>query len=382
MKKIFIALIVIASIFPLSFQTSYAREISFIYINGSGNNEQKTKDWFFEGVNKLHPFMKKAFETNDFTCEKFLMKGQDSIKQEPVIFFWGEMSRVEIEKLGQKLHYAKMLSPKIAQFVREVFAYWIHDAIWVSKSQNMKPITDKLHEDVMSEYNNGNQIVLLGYSAGSFVSYEYLLRKSRYIDTNRFLDHLKEAEEENEENSTYLKLENTCIDAVEKSNIAFSSSSSKLIINQDLNQIKEIYPKLDEYSDKYCVPDDAVKGVINFASPFSLFYSEIADFNKIMNAKSRLLYIYIIESNKFLLTVNWANDPLGFPVAKNLSFEDVEELFDVHLKPNLGYVHDKSDRKSRTPFFFAHDSYWSNSKRFAETVVQAYREGYLNYYGK
>ena len=30
--------------------------ISFVYINGSNNNDEKMSNWYIEGVQKLHPF--------------------------------------------------------------------------------------------------------------------------------------------------------------------------------------------------------------------------------------------------------------------------------------------------------------------------------------
>lgn len=37
-------------------------DVSFIYINGSNNNDEKMKNWYEEGVRKLHPVLRKKFE--------------------------------------------------------------------------------------------------------------------------------------------------------------------------------------------------------------------------------------------------------------------------------------------------------------------------------
>ena len=43
----------------------FAQEnVSFVYINGSNNNDVKMRNWYINGVNKLHPVMKKKFEKN------------------------------------------------------------------------------------------------------------------------------------------------------------------------------------------------------------------------------------------------------------------------------------------------------------------------------
>lgn len=36
--------------------------LTFLYINGSNNNDTKMKDWYIRGVNKLHPVMKKSLK--------------------------------------------------------------------------------------------------------------------------------------------------------------------------------------------------------------------------------------------------------------------------------------------------------------------------------
>lgn len=372
-------IIFILLLFTCIFNSVKAQEVSFIYINGSNNNNEKMKNWFFEGINKLHPEMKKSFETDPFTYERFLKSGEDTIKKEPVPFFWGDMSKIEMERLNQELNFAKMFSPKISQLVREGLAYCLHDAIWVSKEHNMNPIVDKLHEEVMREYNKGNQVVLFGYSAGSFVSYEYMLEKSRYIDPDALIETLK-MPDILRESLNKKDVKDTCPDAIEASRLAVLSVSGELIVNQSVSQVKEIYDNLDEYTEKVCVPNDAVRGVVNFASPFPLFYSEIGDMDSFITTGSKMLYIHMIKTGQFLLTVNWANDPLGFPSGKNSKLDEIEKALNVNIASPKGYVYDKSDKKSRSTFLMAHTSYWRNAKRFSKNVVEAYKKGYLNYY--
>ena len=73
-----------------------AREnVSFVYINGSNNNDEKMKTWFEKGVAKLHPVMKENFEK--YTADTFLKNGEVTINENPVIFFWGDKSRTDLE---------------------------------------------------------------------------------------------------------------------------------------------------------------------------------------------------------------------------------------------------------------------------------------------
>ena len=94
---------------------SYAQEnISFVYINGSNNNDEKMKNWFEKGVHKLHPKMRESFVKNKEAYNLFLKDGQYSINEEPVIFLWGDKSKTDLEFVEQQLDISKAFSPTIA----------------------------------------------------------------------------------------------------------------------------------------------------------------------------------------------------------------------------------------------------------------------------
>lgn len=86
MKKI---LCLLAAILLFQNISLAQNSISFVYINGSNNNDEKMKNWFEKGVNKLHPVMKKSFEKNEEAASLFLNNGQYTINPEAEIFFWG-----------------------------------------------------------------------------------------------------------------------------------------------------------------------------------------------------------------------------------------------------------------------------------------------------
>ncbi len=48
MKKILILLIICLMLVPVVYAGN-TKEIQFIYINGSNNNDKKMKDWFLKG---------------------------------------------------------------------------------------------------------------------------------------------------------------------------------------------------------------------------------------------------------------------------------------------------------------------------------------------
>ena len=144
--------------------TGYAeepKEIQFIYINGSNNNDKKMTKWFYDGMNKLHPKMREAFLNSDYIKDKLLNNGTMSISTEPEAFFWGNKSSDEIEYINSDLNITKMFSPKLAQRVRSFMAHCLHDAIWVSHYRNMHPVVEDLHLQIMNNYKKGKQVVFL-----------------------------------------------------------------------------------------------------------------------------------------------------------------------------------------------------------------------------
>ena len=377
MKRI-LAILILLMINGCFVQANEQKEIQFIYINGSNNNDKKMTKWFFDGMKKLHPKMKEAFSTSEYTQEKFLEKGKYIINEEPEAFFWGDKSSEEIENINSDLNITKMFSPRLAQRVRSFMAHCLHDAIWVSHYRNMHPVVEDLHHQIIKNYEKGKPVVLFGYSAGSFITYEYMFNKfaninlENYFDNTFVSDELKKYIKDN-------KKKDTCIDALLEAKLAVYSAEGKLIPNNNTEFAKQNYDKIDDYTCKYCMPEGAVKGVVNFASPLVLFYSDISNPNYPLTYHNKLLYKYLLENNIFWLTVNYADDPFGYPTTKNISYVDLKDKLNMEIKPNKGFLYSKSDIKSRRTVLGAHTSYWATGKKFSKAVIQAYKDGYELY---
>lgn len=87
------------------------------------------------------------------------------------------------------------------------------------------------------------------------------------------------------------------------------------------------------------------------------------------------------NGNIFFLTVNFADDPLGFPVSKNYSADEMAGLNNLTFTENgRGFTYNKSDVKSPAPFISANCSYWRYPKKFTKLIRDAYIEGYKNFY--
>ena len=307
MKKI---LFLFVSLLLLQSAVLAESNISFVYINGSNNNDEKMKNWFEKGVLKLHPVMKKSFEKNEEAVSLFLNNGRDSINPDARIFFWGDKSKNDLEFVEQQLDLSKAFSPTIAYGVRSLIAGFLHDAIWVQKSHHMLPIVDELHKTVMDEYANGNQVVLFGYSAGSFITYEYLFNKLPYLNAEDLFD-VAGADEEARKFISENPRKNTCISALSKAGLGAVTSDGHLRFNKNRESFRKMYLKLDEFTEQACVPQGAVKGIVNFASPLVLFYSDLADPDYELTYYNRFMLKYILENNLFMLTVNFKEDPMG-----------------------------------------------------------------------
>ena len=350
--------------------------VSFVYINGSNNNDAKMRNWYISGVHKLHPIMKKKFEKNKEIRKVFMNKPQYEINQEPVIFFWGDKSKRDLEFVQEQLDITKALSPTIAYKVRSMLTAYLHDAIWVQKSHNMLPILDDLNETVKQEAEKGNKVVLYGYSAGTFITYEYMFNKLPYINPDNLFNTIRVSEEVRDFVKSH-PVENTCISALSKANIGVVSDSGHLVLkNFDDNTIEQNYLNLQQATKTACAPTEALKGVVNFASPLVLFYSDLADPNYELTYYNKLMLKYVIENGLFFITVNYREDPLGFPSSKNLTIAEMEKLANIKIENPTGFVYDNSSVWSKRSVLFAQTSYWSAKRTFANAVVKAFSNGY------
>ncbi len=374
MKKIFIIIVLLLCCTGSAYS---ANNLSFIYINGSNNNDDKMKTWYENGVKKLHPLLRKRFLNNSAIKKSYKKIGGLNIKEEPVIFFWGYDSKNELDYVKGQLEISKMVSSSGAYIVRNLITQYMHDAIWVQKSHNMLPILDDLNEKVKSEAAQGNGVMLYGYSAGTFVAYEYMFNKLRYVN----LEKLFTALDSDEDFMKFVKSNprnDTCLSALSDSYGALGtlSASGHLIVNPNKEQLKKNYLELDEVTEKACAPKDKVFGVVNFASPLPLFYSDISDPEYELNYYNRLMIKYILENGIFLITVNFREDPLGFPSNRNVTISEIEKVLDMKIENPSGVIYDNSGVWSKRMFPLAHTSYWTARGTFTKAIVKSCVNGY------
>jgi hypothetical protein len=380
MKKILSLLLLLL----INANITFAKDnISFIYINGSNNNDEEMETWYEKGVRKLHPVLRKKFLNNHAIKNYYSKLGGLAIKEEPVIFFWGYDSKNDLDFVKYQLEFSKMVSSSGAYIVRSLITQFMHDAIWVQKPHNMLPVLEDLNKKVKQEAQLNNSVILYGYSAGSFVTYEYIINKLRYINVENLFSALKSDEDildfvkNNPKN-------NTCISALTTTNnrIGTLSSTGHLILNENKTQLKTNYLKLNELTEDFCAPKDKVLGVVNFASPLVLFYSDMADENYELNYYNKLMIKYLLENGIFMLTVNFKEDPLGFPTSTNLTVKEIEQILEMNIENPKGVIYDNSGVWSKRLFPFAHTAYWSAKGTFANAVVKSFVNGYKFQYNE
>lgn len=373
MKKILLTILALAIL-----QTAVPAQdtnLTFMYINGSNNNDKKMKDWYIKGVNKLHPVLKKKFEKNSY-IKKWSKDNKLVIEETPQIYFWGYNSKTDLEFVKDRLNISKAISSTLAYEVRSLLTQFMHDAIWVQKTHNMLPILDELNSRVKEQAENGQNVILYGYSAGTFVAYQYMLYKLPYIKLEKLFEALKADDElvqfvkDNPQNDT-------CLSALahDKGNLGVLSNTGHLVLNQNKDILKENYLKMNEATEKYCAPKGYVRGVVNFASPIPLFYSDLADPNYELNFYNKYMLKYILENGIYFLTVNFREDPLGFPSSRNLTVAQIEDILDLKIENPTGVVYDHSSVWSKRSALFAHTSYWSARGTFANGVVKSFVNG-------
>ncbi len=360
----------------LVFQSSVlAQDISFIYINGSNNNDKKMHDWFLNGVQSLHARMKKQIDKNIQMQEMFLNSGSDSINETPIPFFWGDKSKNDLEFLKSHLGFSKSHVPTLAYSVRTLLAEYLHDAIWVQKSHNIRAILTDLNNTIKTEASKGNKTVLFGYSAGSFVTYQYLFNRLPYINFQNLLI-------TNKANDDFIQFvkdnprKNTCISALEQGQLGVVTMNGTLIFDKNSERLKQNYLKIDDVTNLVCTPEDSIKGVVNMATPLVLFFSDLTDKNYQLSYYNLLMLKYLIEKDMFFLCVNFSEDPLGFPTFKNNTNYEFSKIVDLDYKNSKGFVYDSSHVWSRRSFALAHTSYWTARNVFPNAVIKAFIEGY------
>ena len=381
-------LAVFLSLFNCSFATAKdelpiaadAKPIDIIYIHGA----YETRDAFNNSVRNVHDDMVKQFQNDPFMYKNLLDNGNKKIGEKEIIFFWADQTEENQKILDKALAYVKNVGSFISRFGRETLSHLLHDAIWISKPVNYTPLLNDLLKVVKEEYSKGNEVILYGYSAGSLLASEYLTQKMPIIDLNE----IKNAADDDSYMNRYFaqtvkkhKFKPTCLDALKESKLVFYTDNDEFVANPDISFLKREFPNLDTYTDKYCSPQGALKGIVVFGAPLTIFDSSAPKEGSSSNQLMQLAMKYLVENNVFFLVVNYENDFIGMPLAGKPTLNDLQNSQNLgDVTPNGGFLYDATGVKCWTNVFSSHMAYWSNGKRFAKSIVKAYNDGYKYFY--
>lgn len=363
LKRIFFIIISFCFFQQISFSQS---NITLIYLHGSNGNTYENKKWFENGVSRLHPVLKKALE-GKVKGEKINPAISDYvINKKPEIFLWGANAEVAMESMLNRLNATRFVSAPGAFWAKKFLSSELHDAVWIVKTRHFLPVLDDLNQRVIQEYNKGNKVILSGFSMGSFITFKYLIFKLRYLDVKQAFTDLKIDDEETLNFVKEHPQENTCLSAITDGGIGNIGIDGNFRLNKDRDKFRQSYLNLKQLSDKYCAPKDSVLGVINYGSPLAIFNSEYEDEGYEFVVYSNYLSNSILDNGLFFITVNFIEDPLGFPL--KLDGKTPPE----NNQSSRGLIYDNYSVKSWRWFVIAHLSYFNARKIFPREVVKSF----------
>jgi len=365
MRKIFFIIIHLCIVQNISFAHS---NITFIYIHGSNSNTIKNRQWFEKGVHKLHPVLREELEKKVEGKNISPNISDYVINTQPKFFFWGYNSEIALESMKNRLKVTKSTSAPGAFWARKVLSAELHDAVWIVKSRHLIPVLDKLNQQVIQEHNEGNKVILSGFSIGTFITYKYLLFKLRYLNVEDIFKDLKISDKEISDFIKSHPQENTCLSAISSGDIGSINLDGKFSLNKNKDVFKQNYLNLEQLSNRFCAPKDAILGVINYGSPLAIFNSEIEDEGYEFAIYSKNLFKDVINKGLFFITINFIEDPLGFPLILK-----GEKSPEDNSNPNpKGLIYDNYSVKSWRWFIVAHTSYYSARKIFSREIVKSF----------
>lgn len=378
MKNILLVLVLLFSLNSPVFAEE--TPINVIYVHGSNQVNLGGVDGFATWINRMHPNLKKNFEKNDFIKSHLLSNAY--ISDKPEMLYWGNMLKNNKSLVDSGLEKSKKKSNKFSQFTRGLIGQVVHDAVWLQKNKNMTPILNELNDKVLANYKNGEKTMLVGYSAGTFITLNYLLMRNPIINMNNLFEEFNGqyniTKKDKELVSKYTK-QNTCISAALRSKLFVMNNEGVLSINPNQKEREAALKQIDNLTALSCAPDDAISGVLNFGSPIVVFYSEFSDENHLYKYLIAKMMQDIVETDKFYLTVNYSKDPIAVPIP-NFTYDKLLNNENCKgIKKGNGFIYDTIVSGGGITAE-GHTQYWYTTNAYTKAVAKSYAKGYEYFY--
>lgn len=367
--------------------------IDFVYVHGVNTHKKNSHALIQSRFTQFHANLIESFEEDPVAANILTNNGQKFVSQAPSLFYWNQLNQESIVEVNDSVILFKALQSRISSMIQDNLATMMHDVFWLVRRSNQLKIGTSLNKHLVEEVPKEHQVVLVGYSGGSIITYDYLLYYLPYINLYKILqkgDLPKDLVDrfEGEEH------QHTCLRAVLDSNFARQNPEGEVILFLDqlnvsdkkllerLNHayVREHIPLLFDKTKEVCLPDKRIRGLITFGSPITALSATEKDSD--VDAKlAPAMVKYLFEHNIFWLNLNRINDPLGLPFDDTRLVNLTKKEYQWEIpKETRGFIYNNITRKKGAYFYKAHTWYLSQPKDFSEFVVESLKTGYNQYY--
>ncbi len=392
MKRI----ILVAALLVISLAKSQAeikegmRPVQIMYVHGAQQYKLENKEIFINDITEIHKYILKYGKQSKIINRTLLLDGTTDFIKTPEYYYWGDQYGESIKNLDRQINSFHDYYYSVTGSARRQLVYPLHDLLWLDKPHHRTKIVNGLFEKVKTEIQEGNDVVLLGHSAGSVVVFNLALYHAPIINIYKIL---QESPKYNKIADIFKDNQYTCAQALLESHVTRIDEDGQLVgllKNLELNdptKVKqwqdEFYvenaPKILEYTKSRCLPNDRLVGLVTFGSPLIVSSSLGGDFE---NEQISRLVDYMVANGVAWLHMNHFKDFIGMPIATDTEmkriFSESEEK--ITSSDRKGFVMNSPDIKRGANIITAHEWYLHNPKSFAKLLVKTYENGIKEYY--
>lgn len=354
--------------------------VKFIYMHGADQLSYGGQPAFEAWMNGLHPALKKNFEKSEF-IKSHLLKGA-YIDEKPDMIYWAGRLKDNKEFLKSSLDKSAKSSLLVPQFARATIARVVHDAVWLQKSRNMTPILNELNEKVIANANKGEKTFLVGYSAGTFITLNYMFMKGTVLDLADLFQHFKGKYGITDKDIAFAKKyvpEKTCMSALKDAKLFYFDDIGYVFDENAANRLTAM-KKIKTQTKLSCAPKDNVIGVLNFGAPIVTFYSELIGQDRLQRYVINKSFKYMVENGQVYLSVNYNKDPIAM-ATPDFTFNEIKQNISPDLKNGDGFFYGTFISGGKN-IAEGHLRYWHIPESYAKAVAKSYETGYKYFYGK
>ncbi len=394
MKRI----ILVAALLIISLSKSHAeikegmRPVQIIYVHGAHQYTLESKEHFIEDITEMHKHLLKYGKQSKIINRTLLLDGATDFIDTPEYYYWGDQYGESIKNLDRQINSFHDYYYSMTGNLRRQLVYPLHDLVWLAKPHHRTKIVTGLFEKIKAEINEGNDIVLLGHSAGSVVVFDLALYHAPIINIYQILKE-SPSPSNNKLANVFKDNQYTCAEALLKSKVTRVDEEGQMVgllkglelsdptkVTQWQDEFyAENAPKVLEYTKTYCLPADRLVGLVTFGSPLIVSSSMDGDFE---NQQITRLADYMIRHGVAWLHMNHFKDFIGMPIEADTAMQRImsESGNKITNSGRKGFVINSPDKKRGANIVTAHGWYFKSPKSFAKLLVKTYENGIKEYY--